>query len=406
MANVLYTTSLVAREALAMFQVNAPFLVTGSRTYESEFMQGPYKKGDTLNIRRVNQFVAGDGSTVVPQGIIQDVEQLTLDHQYNTAISLTTKESTLEIEDFRQEFLRPAIQALIAKMEVDIGTSAATNLNYFVPGVVTGYINSFATVDLAGANLLNLGVALNDESYLAMSVRDGTALKSGLVGNFTPVYNEDIVRNSAIGHISYFDAFQSQNIYTQVAGVGPVTYSSDTLTVTNTVTSGSTIVLGGATASQTNYFNAGDIISIAGVNSVNPISYSDTGQNMQFVITAAANSSGAGAVTITVSPAIDTSDARRNVTGPVLATSAVTTVPSHRVNVAYTRRSLDIICPPLDRLEVAKCSVETDPRTGISLRVATQGDIFSDTNIMRIDVLAGFKWHPQYAVRVPSKPTN
>ena len=54
-----------------------------------------------------------------------------------------------------------------------------------------------------------------------MTVRDGSALKSALLNNFTPVFNEDIVRQSAIGHLSYFDIFQSQNIVQHVAGAGP-----------------------------------------------------------------------------------------------------------------------------------------------------------------------------------------
>ena len=161
-------------------------------------------------------------------------------------------------------------------------------------------------------------------------------MKGALLNNFTPVFNEDIVRQSAIGHLSYFDIFQSQNIIAHVAGAGPTLHSGDTLTVNGTVSSGNTIVLAGATDSVTNYFLPGDLISIAGVTSVNPLSRASTGQNAQFVITAPASSSGSGAITITVSPSIisATSSPLQNVSNAVLTGSAVTVVPNYNVNVA------------------------------------------------------------------------
>ncbi|MCF1193374.1 hypothetical protein LRR18_17425, partial [Mangrovimonas sp. AS39] len=102
-------------------------------------------------------------------------------------------------------------------------------------------INSFTTVDLAGAKLLEQGVNIASDAYMAMTVRDGSSLKGALLNNFTPVFNEDIVRSSAIGHLSYFDIFQSQNIRHHVAGAGPTLHSGDTLLVNGAVSSGSTI---------------------------------------------------------------------------------------------------------------------------------------------------------------------
>ena len=163
------------------------------------------------------------------------------------------------------------------------------------------------------------------------------SLKQGLQNNFTPVFNEEIVRQSAIGPLSYFDILQSQNIVRHVAGAGPTLHPGDTQTVNGAVASGNTIVLAGASASVTNYFLPGDLISIAGVFSVNPLSRASTGQNMQFVITAPASSSGGGAITVTVSPVIisDTSSPLQNVSNAVPTGAAVTVVPSYNINIAY-----------------------------------------------------------------------
>ena len=403
MANQFITTQLVSNTALAMFANNAPFVMTGSRIYQDDFTSSGYKIGDTLQVRRQNNFIVGDGATATPQDIVETVENITVAHQYHALIAYTVQDLTLRIEDFSRMFIQPAIQNIVTQMERDICTAAELTLNYYSGSAGTP-INSFTTVDLAGAKLLEQGVNISADAYLAMTVRDGSSLKGALLNNFTPVFNEDIVRQSAIGHLSYFDIFQSQNIVNHVAGAGPRLHPGDTLLVNGTVSSGSTIVLSGATISVTNYFLPGDLISIAGVNSVNPLSRASTGQNMQFVITAAASSDGAGAITISVSPSIvsSTSSPLQNVSNAVLTTSAVTMVPSYNVNVAYPARGLDIVCPPLYKLQVPYASVAVDPETGLSLAVTQTGDILGYQNYMRLDVLCGFAWHPQYAVKLLS----
>lgn len=403
MANQFITTDLVSNTALAMFANNAPFVMTASRIYQDDFVSSGYKIGDTLQVRRQNHFIVGDGSVATPQDIVETVENITIAHQYNALIAYTIQDLSLRIEDFSRLFIQPAIQEIITRMERDIGSAAEQEL-YFFSGTAGTAINSFATVDTAGAKLLEQGVNISSDAYMAMTVRDGSSLKSALLNNFTPVFNEDIVRQSAIGHLSYFDIFQSQNIVNHVAGAGPRLTPGDTLLVNGAVSSGSTIVMDGATGPVTNYFVVGDVISIAGVQSVNPIGRASTGQNMQFVVTANASSDAGGNITVSVSPSIisDTSNPNRNVSNAIPNNAAVTMVTSHNVNVAYPSRGLDIVCPPLYKLQVPYASVAVDPETGLSLAVTQTGDILGYQNYMRIDLLCGFKWHPQYVVRLLS----
>ncbi len=403
MPNQFITTQLVSNTALAMFANNAPFVMTASRIYQDDFQNSGYKIGDTLQVRRQNNFVIGDGSTAVPQSIIETVEDITVAHQYHALIAYTIQDLSLRIEDFSRMFIQPAIQNIISQMERDICSAAETDV-YFFTGTAGTPINSFGTVDLAGAKLLEQGVNISSDAYLAMTVRDGSSLKTALLNNFTPVFNEDIVRQSAIGHLSYFDIFQSQNIVHHIAGAGPTLHQADTLLVNGAVASGNTIILKGATISVTNYFLPGDLISIAGVSSVNPLSRASTGQDMQFVIQSAANSSGGGAVTITVQPVIisDTANPLQNVSNAIPDNAVVTMIQSYNVNMAYPSRGLDIVCPPLYKLQVPYSSVAIDPETGLSLAVTQTGDILGYQNLMRIDLLCGFKWHGQYSVKLLS----
>jgi len=403
MPNQFINTQLVSNTALAMFANNAPFVMTASRIYQDDFQNSGYKIGDTLQVRRQNNFIVGDGSTAVPQDIIETVETITVAHQYHALIAYTVQDLSLRIEDFSRMFIQPAIQNIISQMESDICSAGELEL-YLFTGTAGTPINSFQAVDLAGAKLLEMGVNISSDAYLAMTVRDGSSLKSALLNNFTPVFNEDIVRQSAIGHLSYFDIFQSQNIVRHVAGAGPLLHSGDALLINGAVSSGNTLVMDGATISVTNYFLPGDLISVSGVSSVNPLSRTSTGQNMQFVVTAPASSSGGGALTVSVNPTIisDTGSPLQNVSNPIPDDAVVTMVPSYNVNIAYPSRGLDIVCPPLYKLQVPYSSVAIDPETGLSLAVTQTGDILGYQNLMRIDILCGFKWHPQYAVKLLS----
>lgn len=406
MSNQFITTQLVSNTALALFANNAPFVMTGSRIYQDDFTSSGYKIGDTLQVRRQNHFIVGDGSVATPQDIIETVENIVVAHQYHAMIAYTIQDLSLRIEDFSRLFIQPAIQEIITQLEKDVCAQAETELNFFT-GTAGTPINSFTTVDLAGAKLLEQGVNISSDAYLAMTVRDGSSLKGSLLNNFTPVMNEEIARQSAIGHLSYFDMFQSQNIVRHTAGAGPLTLPGDTLTVNGAVASGNTIILAGANgggAAVPNYFLPGDIISIAGVESVNPVGRKATGQDMQFVIQSAASSAIGGAITITVSPEIisATSNPNRNVSNPIPNGAVVTVYPSYNVNVAYPSRGLDIVCPPLYKLQVPYASVAIDEETGLSLAVTQIGDILAYQNYMRLDLLCGFKWHPQYATKVLS----
>src|SRR5258707_12147570 len=125
---------------------------------------------------------------------------------------------------------------------------------------------------------------------------------------------------------------------------------------------------------------------------------------MQFLVTAPASSAIGCAITVQVNPTIirDTSRPLQNVSNGVPSGAVVTMVPTYHVNVAYPSCGLDIVCPPLYKLQVPYSSVAIDPETGLSLAVTQTGDILGYQNLMRIDILCGFKWHPQYAVKLLS----
>jgi hypothetical protein len=74
-----------------MFANNAPFVMTASRIYQDDFVSSGYKIGDTLQVRRQNHFIVGDGSVATPQSIIETVESIVVAHQYHALIAYTIR---------------------------------------------------------------------------------------------------------------------------------------------------------------------------------------------------------------------------------------------------------------------------------------------------------------------------
>lgn len=397
MANTVLTTDLISNYTLAKFVNENPFIHTCSRATESDFQMASYKIGDSVNIRRQNRFLVGDGQVATRQNYIETSETLTIEHQSHVLIEFASKDLTLNLDRFGERFVDPAVRAIVNDMEVKIAQQAALQLNFF-EGTAGTPINSFGAVDSAMAKLSEMAVPMDADAYCALSVRDGAALKNSLANFFNPTLNEEITQRSALGRLSVFDMFQSQNIYRQVAGTpgaGPITVSAN-------VASGNVIPMAGLTASTT-VFKAGDIFSIAGVQNINPLSYQPTGQNMQFVVTQDVVSGVGGTANVTVAPQIisDSNNPQRNVSNVITSGLVVTPVASYNVNVAYIRQALDLVCPPLDNI-VVDSSVKTDPDTRVSIRLAKQGDIYNDVCAYRLDVLWGSLWHPQYAIKLIS----
>lgn len=417
MANQFSVTELVANTALAKFENNNSFVMTANRGYEGDFKMQEYRIGDTVNIRRQNHFTVGDGRIGTIQDVDEETTPLVVNHQYHVLTEYNSKELTLEVDNgverFSERYVEPAVQEIIKQIETQVALDGVQQVN-FATGTPGTPVNTFAVVDLVGAKMLEQGMPILRDAYMGLSVRDASALKSSLQNNFNDTLNDDISFYSRLGHLSYFDIFQNQSIARQTTGSlagSPV--------VNGQVNSGNTIVMDGATPSQTGVFRVGDVVTFAGSNSVNPIGRSDTGQLMQFVVLDTGadpdgniDSDVGGNVTISVAPSIvsDLADARRNVTSPILDGAAVSilgvvapgTPVTYNVNLAYAKRGLDLVVPPLETIDVNRTYVKTSPDTNVSLRVSFQGDILNDVNVMRLDALCGWKWHGQYATKLVS----
>jgi len=115
MANTILTPDIIAREALMVLRNNAVMANLVHRDYSSEFVAGI---GDTITIRKPATFVANeyDGSIKVQDATEGNVS-VTMDKLLDVSFAVTSKELTMDIEDFSKQFLVPAMQAFQDKID-------------------------------------------------------------------------------------------------------------------------------------------------------------------------------------------------------------------------------------------------------------------------------------------------
>ncbi len=393
MANTILTPTAVTREALRVLHQKCVFIGTIDRQYDDSFAKTGAKIGDSLKIRLPNEYTVRTGQTIQVQDTSETSVTLQIATQKGVDISFSSSELTLDLDDFSQRILEPAMAVLAANIERDV---------YSV------YKDVYQTVDndastvtfknfMSGRKLLNDALAPHDNNRTAMLSTDHQvtivdALK-GLFQDSQAISKQ--YREGMMGRTAGFDWYENTHVLDHTTGTAAKTSG---YLINGASQTGATITVDTGTTT----FLKGDVITIAGVNRVHPETKEDTGDLQQFVITA---DSGASATSLSISPSITTSGGRQNVTGSPADDAAITKIgagASELLNSsmvyhkeAFTFATADLVMP--DGVDFAAREVYD----GISMRVVRNYDINNDLFPCRIDVLYGFKTlRAQLAARV------
>src|SRR4051812_17061096 len=120
MSNTLVTSSIVAKESLAILKNMLGFAMNVNRDWESEFgdnMSRGYAPGQTINITKPPRFTYRAGRVSVPQSTVQTTVPLTL-QQGGTDLNFTNQERTVSITPSRLEDVVAAAVAAVVN-EID-----------------------------------------------------------------------------------------------------------------------------------------------------------------------------------------------------------------------------------------------------------------------------------------------
>jgi hypothetical protein len=267
---------------------------------------------------------------------------------------------------------------------------------------------TFWTVGAGNANFASLAPALfagqRLDQQLAPRQRDlvlNPVANATLVNGLTTLFHSgkeiaNQYEDGMMGRAAGFDFYMSSLLPAHLNNVNVLNG-----TVNGANQTGSSVVLAAMGNSIT--IPAGTVLTLPGVNAVHPESKQDLGYPQQFVVTADTPTSGAGAVTLPISPAIVTSGAFQNVTASPTGGGNVAvferTTASYGLSYAMHQDAFAFATADLDLPPNVEASRQT--MDGLSLRALRDYDVVNDASIIRIDCLYGFTaLYPQLAVKI------
>ncbi len=399
MANTLATPTWVTNEVARYFVNSIKFVANVNRTYDDAYEESGAKVGYTVNARLPQRWQVTDGQALQLQNITDQTVPITLTNQKNVAFSWSSAQATMELDRIRQRYVQPAAESLANAADylafqntyTDVysavgtpGTTPSATLTYLQGGVKMTDLSTpiegrCAVLDpLAMATIANTSTTLfNPSATISENYR------SGMFG-----------RNQ----LGFAEWYQDQNRPVFTTG----SFTSATPLINGANQTGSTINTDGW-ASGASTLNKGDILTLAGVYSVNPLSNASTGRLQQFVVTATTSDSSGAMATLPISPSIITSGQLQTVTaspadnaaiiplgstittgsGTMTATVSPQSMLFHKDAFAFVMA--DLVQPNAG----ARSTTVRSKEWGIAIRYVEQYQSSTDQNANRLDILIG-----------------
>lgn len=363
-SNTFLTPNIIAREALTILQSNTVMAGLVYTDFGNEF--GPAKRGDTVTIRKPTSFSARefDGSIDV-QDIKEGRISLTLDHHLDISTSVTSKEWTLELDDFSNRIIRPAMIALNEKVDEHI-CSLYTQFNQIAgnAGNAPASLASLANLDKAmnEARIPTAGrnVVVSPATKAAMFSIDAVARADARGDNGTAL------RDASMGYIMGANWYMDQNIKSHKAGTAQAVTA---LAVNGAVEAGAeSMSVNGGSGAET--LLAGDVFSVAGVEGTFTVTEDSTAASGAFTL-------------VKFSP--------KAPEGGFADKAAITVQASHAANMAFVREAIALAIVPLELPRGASGNAAYVSYNGMGIRVVQGYDINTKTDTISFDMLLGAK---------------
>lgn len=395
-SNTILTPTAITRAALAILHQKLNFVGNINRQYDSQFAKDGAKIGSTLNIRLPNQYTVRTGANISVQDTVEQNTSLTVNKQAGVDVEFSSAELTMNLQDFSDRVLEPAMAQLAAHIEAD-----ALTMYRDVYNVVDNDTAAISMLNvLQGRQRLNEMLAPMDRRIALLQPFHTTKLVDALKGLFQDsTAIKEQYREGSMGRTGGFEFYENTLLTNHTTGTAAKTTGYVCNTSTGITSGTATITVSGGTTT----FLVGDVITIADVFRVHPETKVSTGELQQFVVTA---NSGASAVSLALSPTPVTSGARQNVTlvspGASKAIVKVAAGANETMNSsmlfhpnAFTFATADLVLP--QGVDFAAREV----MDGISMRVVRQYNISTDQFPCRLDVLYGYRTiRPQLAARL------
>lgn len=406
-ANELVTPSWVMKEIGRRLVNNLKFAGNVMRSYDKQYVQSGAKVGFTVNARLPQRFKVNKGQALNPQPVVDTVVPITLTDQANVGIEFSTASLTMEVDNYREKCIAPAVDTLGNAVDSD-GLSRMYKRVYW-------HVGTPGTDPTTNQPYLNCGVKLDlaacpeGDRVAVLSPGMHAALANANVAIFNPTAQiSEIYRKGQFGKeaLGISEWFKDQNVEAHTVGDlggAPLINLADQ--------TGSVIDIDGWTAAVGNRLREGDVLQFAGSRAVNPQSYKSTGQLQDQVVLADVDSDAAGVTNdVPISPGITVAGNLQNVTASP-ANNAVVTIFGHASTYAGLVSSQGLIYHP-EAFALVMADLEmpqglwvsehiSNEALGIAIRFLKDYSIMTDLSPARVDILYGWKEvRPEMACRI------
>lgn len=401
----LLTTLAITRLAVRLFKNSNAFIQNIDTQYDDQFAVEGAKIGDTLRIRLPNDYTVADGPALSAQETNEQSTSLVVNYQRHVDTTFTAAQLTLSMQEFSERVAAPMMNNLAGNVAKQVMSGVEGGVSNFVSNVN----GSGAIIAPTAQTFLDADALLTTRSAQEFdrSVVTSPPTMARAVGTMQGLFNpqSDIseqYRKAQVYRALNFRWFRDQTVLVHTTG----TFTAGT--VNGAGQSGQTLV----TNAITGTLNKGDIITIAGVNSVNRVTKQDDGTLQQFVVTDNVLS---GATSIPIYPAIIAPattgpSAGLDVQYQTCASSPANSAAIALVNTASERYRKNIAYVP-QLVTLATCDLKLPSGNGSAARANADGlairvirdfyNVQTDAFVDRIDCLFGYTYiRPEWGVIV------
>jgi len=398
-ANAIITPQWITRESLRILHQKSNFIGRCNRQYDQRFVVAGAKVGTLLDVRLPNKYTIRTGAPISTQNTVERFVSLPMATQKGVDTNFSSLELTMQLDDFAERVLKPAITRLAANIEADALNMVKSTYNLVGTSTTTVGFNTLTAANRILDDMLCPRDDLRTLTLGTQGVRDFMTDTKGLFHAGRAL--EEQFLEGQLDDVLGFMTYQNSLVVPYTFG----TYAGSPTTLTtgspqgnngsgNQYIATTSLSLVGFNSGSTT-LNAGDVLTIAGVNAVHDETKVNLGYLKQFVVTASVSDS-SGALTAVISPGIVSGGAYQNVSALPATSAAISfAAPSASVlaqNIAFHRdayifATADLILPgSINKEEFA----EREEFEGISMRIVRRFDIANDFLPCRIDVLYGY----------------
>jgi hypothetical protein len=416
MANTILTPTIITKEALRVLHGQLSFVGNCNRTYEDRFASDGVtgKAGTTIGIRKPPRYTVRTDATYAANDHVETSTPLTVSSQYGIDVSFTSKELTMDLNEFSDVVLKPAMSQLAAKIEGDaLAAAYKTVANY--TGTTSTQLTYLQFAQGGQSLTENLAPVSPRSAFLTpqSKVNFMDAVK-GLFHDSDSI--EEQYKEGLMGRTGGFKVYENTFIPAHTTG----SFAGSALTTgtswATTTTSASYAASTGVpidTANTGTALKAGDILTFgtvaSGVVDIHPETKTSLGRLKKFVVQADVTfTTQANTYTATVTPAVITGAGNpyRNCSLTKADTDNMTVTMFGVASTAYGQNiqmHKDAFAfATVDLIDVSKFGAwgARESMDGISMRLARQWAAATDTVATRFDLFWGFApLYPELAVR-------